>query len=181
MATKHGTGQSVELVYRPAPEDGEECLRIVTRLSLRTFVLRYLRRSAVLMIAAVFLTLVTDVLILLVGGAVGAAVGLLLGFLRFRAAKGALARRLSESAGAGEGRQRLVVDGSGVRRAAAGEQTVSGWDRYPQYVETTDLFVLLGEDQEGLLVTPLPKRGARGTEGVNRLREILDRHSALAA
>ncbi|MFD7321212.1 YcxB family protein [Streptomyces sp. NPDC059875] len=77
---------------------------------------------------------------------------------------------------ASQGEFRAVVDELGVRWTSRDTDMKSGWEMFPRYVETAELFVLFSGDRNGVGVGTLPKRGLAGAEEADRLRAILDRH-----
>ncbi|WP_030542007.1 YcxB family protein [Streptomyces albus] len=68
----------------------------------------------------------------------------------------------------------------GVRVAVTNGESRLGWELYPRYVETANLFVALSRDKSAVGVALLPKRGAGGPGDVDRLREIFDRNAVRA-
>ncbi|MGW6565213.1 YcxB family protein [Streptomyces sp. NPDC054975] len=77
---------------------------------------------------------------------------------------------------ASQGEFRAFVDEQGMRWTSRDTDMKAGWEMFPRYVETAELFVLFSGDRNGVGVGTLPKRGLAGPEEVDRLRAILDRH-----
>jgi hypothetical protein len=83
------------------------------------------------------------------------------------------ARQLHQMA-ATQGEFRAVVDDGGIRLTSRDGDARSKWGMFARYVETDDVFVLLTGDKHGVGLMVLPKRGAAGTAGVERLRTLLE-------
>ncbi|MGV9311408.1 hypothetical protein ACWDR0_04345 [Streptomyces sp. NPDC003691] len=75
------------------------------------------------------------------------------------------------------GDTRSVVDTTGVRFVSTAVDQSFGWQAWPRYKETPELFVLLSADRRSLGIALLPKRGILGEDGEARLRAVLDEHS----
>ncbi|WP_406394941.1 hypothetical protein [Streptomyces sp. NBC_00887] len=73
------------------------------------------------------------------------------------------------------GECRMVADDRGAVSTGERVSFTAEWTVFRQYLETPDLFVLVGGDRAaGIAVTP--KRGAQDPTDVDRLRAILDRN-----
>jgi hypothetical protein len=68
-----------------------------------------------------------------------------------------------------------TVDDTGVRLTTAHSSASLDWHLYSRYVETPELFVLLGADKSAVGFVVLPKRAVVDPEEVDRLRAVLDR------
>ncbi|MFP3988226.1 hypothetical protein U9R90_12095 [Streptomyces sp. E11-3] len=174
--------QSAELVYLPTLDDIRAALRVRARVLARSRA--WLRQTGIgvgvsVVGAAVFgwaVSLPVEGMATLVGLPVaGALTGWLVGSLVAWASRRRQARAVYRMAAA-EGEYRMTIDGSGVRGAGAHTTVTVGWGPYPYFVETPDLFVVLGKDTRAVGYVIIPKRGVRSASDVDRLRDILDRH-----
>ncbi|MET9856183.1 YcxB family protein [Streptomyces sp. NPDC006450] len=106
--------------------------------------------------------------VLVVSAVLGLGVGLI-GGVRSRRS---MARRL-HGVMALYGQCRTVVDGRGTATTGETMSYTSDWQLFTEYVETPDLFVLVGGPRAGCLAA-LPKRGAQEPADIDRLRALLD-------
>ncbi|MEU6505076.1 YcxB family protein [Streptomyces sp. NPDC046942] len=75
---------------------------------------------------------------------------------------------------------RATVTDAGVTIRAEHTTVVHGWGARPVYRETPEAFVLFSGDRNARCLTLLPKRGLADPADADRLRAVLDRHSACA-
>ncbi|MEU0401731.1 YcxB family protein [Streptomyces sp. NPDC006197] len=68
------------------------------------------------------------------------------------------------------------MDEDGVRWTTRDSEVVHRWQFLSRYTETATQFVLLTGDKGGVGVAALPKRGFADADGVDRLRQVLDRN-----
>jgi hypothetical protein len=73
------------------------------------------------------------------------------------------------------GECRMVVDERGTVMTGERGSSSADWTLFREYVETENIFVLLGGDRHAYHFVVLPKRGAQDPADVDRLRELLDR------
>ncbi|CAM5410148.1 hypothetical protein [Streptomyces fimicarius] [Streptomyces griseus] len=166
-----GTGADVVFVYRPTVADFEEALRA---RALRTGAGRVQAMTGPVVsvgaLAGFGLVVGMSAPVLVVALVVCAAV-VSWGTLR---ALRTQARRMF-SIVEPYGQCRMVADELGAVSTGERVSFTVEWAVHREYLETARLFVLLGgERSAGVAV--LPKRGAQGPEGVERLRAILDRN-----
>ncbi|MFD8704085.1 hypothetical protein ACFV1W_15930 [Kitasatospora sp. NPDC059648] len=76
---------------------------------------------------------------------------------------------------ADRGEFRVVPDGAGLTVANAESVTTLSWSEQRYHLETPELFLLLGGDEETGVMTLLPKRG---TDEPARLGELTARHTS---
>ncbi|MET9318887.1 hypothetical protein ABZX75_01615 [Streptomyces sp. NPDC003038] len=72
------------------------------------------------------------------------------------------------------GQCRTVADDRGAATTGETMSFTADWKLFPEYVETPELFVLIG-GRRAAAVAVLPKRGAQHPAGIDRLRALLDR------
>ncbi|MFC5804333.1 YcxB family protein [Streptomyces formicae] len=168
---------TVELAYVPTAADAIQAVRAQMRASASGRRLRWLLPTAGAL-GLLFLALNLAgpgephvPLAIMSGGLVLLALGT--GLLAPRV-MGRAVHRMVEP----QGEFRAVVDSDGVRWTARDSETVWRWRMLPRYVETAELFVLLSADKHAVGVAVLPKRGVRDTADLDRLRAVLDRHTA---
>ncbi|MEU9160038.1 YcxB family protein [Streptomyces sp. NPDC048424] len=73
------------------------------------------------------------------------------------------------------GECRTVIDERGTATTGETMSYTYDWQLFTEYVETPDLFVLVGGPRASCLAA-LPKRGAQEPADIDRLRAILDRN-----
>ncbi|MEV8325520.1 YcxB family protein [Kitasatospora sp. NPDC056731] len=79
---------------------------------------------------------------------------------------------------ADKGEFRIVLGEAGVTVTNAVSSTELAWRELPYYLETPELFVLLGGDEQTHVLTLLPKRG---TGDPGRLGALIARHATVPA
>lgn len=163
--------EQVVLVYRPTLEDALGAVRARAR---RTGAGRA-ETAAIPLMTAVLVTmfgLIRGVLpvILVVGGVLALGAGYY-GALRVRRS---MARQIHSVVGR-YGQCRTTADDRGAVTTGETMSFAADWKLFPQYVETPDLFVLIG-GKRAAAIGALPKRGAQHPGDVDRLRAILDRN-----
>ncbi|MFJ2867549.1 YcxB family protein [Kitasatospora sp. NPDC087314] len=77
---------------------------------------------------------------------------------------------------ADKGEFRIVLGEAGVTVTTALSSTELAWRELPHYLETPELFVLLGGDEETYVLALLPKRG---TADPGRLGELIARRATV--
>ncbi|MZE77516.1 YcxB family protein [Streptomyces xinghaiensis] len=179
MAGKQDVAQSVELVFSPTAKDIGEALRARRRLNRRRHLLLIGALFALIYAAVVVLYLALDTPYPYGSAAIPTLAGALAGGPAFLIARRVQVRMVSRFARA-QGECRAMVSDDGVRVVVANGDSRLGWELYPRYVETANLFVALSRDKSAMGVAMLPKRGADGPGDVDRLREILDRNAVRA-
>ncbi|MFJ6781132.1 YcxB family protein [Streptomyces yangpuensis] len=117
---------------------------------------------------ALFRGLLPDVVV------VTAVLGLGAGVVGVVRGRRGMARRL-HAVWAAYGQCRTVVDDGGAVTTGETMSYTIDWKLFTHYVETPDLFVLVGGPRAGCLAA-VPKRGAEEPADVDRLRAILDRN-----
>ncbi|NBM19272.1 YcxB family protein [Streptomyces sp. GC420] len=179
MAEKAQVAESVKLVYQPTAEDIIEALHARAQLARKANLVR--GGVVFVLVCALLITVsfakgdsspVLSPVLATVFAALAGAVVLMMGKL--------LQRRMAHRIVAAQGKCRTTVDDSGMRTVTENGEATVGWDRYPRYLETENLFVALSPDRRSVGVGALPKRGLRSRKDVDRLREILDRNAVRA-
>jgi hypothetical protein len=172
-----GTVDTVRLTYRPTREQIAEVMRTRRRVNRST------RRSRVVLVVAVAILVIVVVLAAVNGEGLATAVPiLLLGAVTW--ALMLLPRRfmvrqvhkLRES----RGEHTVMVGADGVRVATDLNTARVPWS-LSGYAETEHLFVLLHRGMNDINTTPLPKVALPERDDVDRLRDLLDRHSVRTA
>ncbi|MFD9305110.1 YcxB family protein [Streptomyces sp. NPDC060048] len=105
---------------------------------------------------------------------VSAVLGLGVGLIGVARGRRGMARRIHGVA-AQYGQCRTVVDERGTATTGESMSYTADWKLFNEYVETPELFVLLGGPR-AISLAALPKRGAQEPADVDRLRAILDRN-----
>ncbi|MFI0824352.1 YcxB family protein [Streptomyces roseolus] len=167
----------IELTYLPVLADVREAVR-VTLDAARWW--RALRGAAYGAAALAFLVAALE--LLLPGGRdPGTAAGMAgLGAAAVAVVRlmGPVVARAVFLAVRAQGEARAVVDAEGGRWTARDIEQVIRWPMLSRYVETDRLFVLLTPRRTGSGFAYLPKHGLAGPADAERLRALLDRHSA---
>ncbi|MEU2544464.1 YcxB family protein [Streptomyces roseolus] len=167
----------IELTYLPVLADVREAVR-VTLDAARWW--RALRRVAYGAAALAFLVAALE--LLLPGepdpGTVAEMAGLGAAAVAVVRLMGPAVARAAFLAVRAQGEARAVVDAEGGRWTARDVEQVIRWPMLPRYVETDRLFVLLTPRRTGSGFAYLPKHGLAGPADAERLRALLDRHSA---
>ncbi|MEV7188891.1 hypothetical protein [Kitasatospora sp. NPDC093102] len=166
-----GAVKSVEVRYTPTAADFREAFATWAR---RTVAGRRARRGTYVMAAG---ATAGAGLLAVVGGValLPAAVLVVLALLVVLAQSRVRVRRVMRRV-ADKGEFRVVLDDYGVVVSTAVAVTELGWPDQCYHLETPGMFLLLGGSEETGVLTMLPKRG---TEDVRRLRELIDRHTAV--
>ncbi|MGW0858567.1 YcxB family protein [Streptomyces sp. NPDC002690] len=165
------TSDTALFEYLPAASDYDKALR---RFTLRT------RHGLIgsLLIPAVFATAVlvsralwrhfdtTETI------AAGAACVVALFYVRQRVRASRVRGQYDTHAALGPCRTTLTADGL-TTTGSTGEVSASGWNVYPWWFETPELFVLTGSAEYFFV---LPKRGASTPEDLDRARALFTRH-----
>ncbi|MBT2449095.1 YcxB family protein [Streptomyces sp. ISL-43] len=105
---------------------------------------------------------------------ISAVVGLGAGLIGVVRGRRGMARRL-HSVMAQYGQCRTVVDERGAATTGESMSYTTDWKLFTDYVETPELFVLVGGPRASCLAA-LPKRGAQEPADIDRTRAILDRN-----
>ena len=163
------TGEQVVLVYRPTLADIQGAVRARAR---RTAVGR--RETLLLLLVGGVLVVgygvVSDSSPVVIAFSTAVSLGVGLAVLAW--ARRGTARQVYDLVGR-YGECRTVVDDRGTATSGGTMSATTHWTLFQQYVETRELFVLIGG---AAVVEALPKRGAEHPEDIDRLRAILDRN-----
>ncbi|WP_371100391.1 hypothetical protein [Streptomyces sp. PU_AKi4] len=165
---------TVELELMQLREDMVDAVRLVLRK--RGGATRLLHHPAFLA-CVVSAGVVLVVLGALNGEAMGVAwgVGLAVWAVAVFLGPGVSAGRMLE-ANRHHGLLRMTVGSEGVRTVSEHSDLRMGWANFGSYAESGRVFVLRSPDRAGNCALVLVKQGVRGERGVERLRELLDRH-----
>ncbi|MFE4638725.1 YcxB family protein [Streptomyces sp. NPDC056773] len=163
--------EQVVFTYRPTFEDVQGAVRARAR---RTGAGRA-ETAAIPLMTAVLVTafgLVRGVLpVVLVGGAV---LSLGIGLFAAGRVRRSMARQIHSVVGQ-YGQCRTTADDRGAVTTGETMSFSADWKLFPRYVETPELFVLLGGSRAAAIGV-LPKRGAQHPGDIDRLRAMLDRN-----
>ncbi|MFG3039123.1 YcxB family protein [Streptomyces sp. NPDC048330] len=160
---------AVHLVYLPQPADTLVGLRVRGRIK-RTGLLR-----------GVFLTLWTAQWLLPAvgrGRVDGVSTVLFLGVLALVWGYPRLQAAQVQRTVGWQGEYRATVSPAGISCRNDHSTLIQSWSVFRGYRETAGHFVLMSRDPHVMCLDVLPKRGLRGDEEVERLRTLLDRHTA---
>ncbi|MBP0457919.1 YcxB family protein [Streptomyces montanisoli] len=166
--------ETVQLAFHPTQDQVTEAMRTWERVTPRG------RRKRVLWPVAVLLCAIVIVLGAVNGAVLGTSVPLLaiavgVWLLRFLLRRFAV--RQVYKAKAGRGEHTITVDGQGVRVRSELNTARVPWSQVAGYAETDNLFVLAHKKMHEINSTPLPKSALPQQADINRLRELLDRHT----
>ncbi|MER7487286.1 hypothetical protein ABTY20_15530 [Streptomyces sp. NPDC126497] len=166
--------ETVELELIQLREDMSDAVRLMIRK--RGGAVRLLNHPAFLA-CVVLVGLVLLVLGVLDGESARVAwgVGLTVWAVATFRAPGVSAARMLE-ANRHHGLLRITVGSQGVRTVSEHSDLRMGWANFGSYAESGRVFVLRSPDRAGNCAMVLVKQGVRGARGVERLRELLDRH-----
>ncbi|MFJ3584948.1 YcxB family protein [Streptomyces sp. NPDC090127] len=170
------TQETVELVYLPTDVDVADALRVRMRRTPGGRRLRLLLLTlGIAGIGLLVLSIVRPATDDPVSSSAGALFLVVFSFGLLVLYPALTARQVHRMV-ASQGEFRAVVGEHGVRWTSRDTEVRSGWEMFPRYAETAELFVLFSGDKNGVGVGTLPKRGLAGAGEADRLRAILDRH-----